>query len=150
MDAELSIKLIERDWAALAAQCARLYLGEPKLVDLQVFITVVIEEADGPFLAALECDDYNVQAPLLDFADPDDPVHRGKPYWPKYANAPMNSIMIGERNVPIMCTPGTRGYHLHTSHAAERFDPSTWPLALSATLLWRLTHEMGDYQGRGL
>lgn len=150
MDAALSIRLIERDWAALAAQCSRLRLGDPRREGLEVFIGVPVAEVDDPFEAVLECDEYNAVAPLLDFVDPADPMRRGAPYWPKFETAPMNNIEIGARKVPILCTPGTRGYHLHNSHRAERFEPAAWTLAYSADLLWRLTHQMGAYQGRGL
>ena len=150
MDTELSIKLVERDWAALAAQCSRLDLGQPRRLDLDVFITVPVAEATEQFVAVLECDEYDALAPLLDFTDPEVPTRRGAPYWPKFADAPMNSVTVGTRTVPILCTPGTRGYHLHQSHHAEHFERTTWPLARSATLLWRLTHEMGSYEGRGV
>lgn len=150
MDAELSIRLVERDWAALAAQCSRLHLGDPRREGLEVFIAVPVTEVDDPFEAVLECDEYNAVAPLLDFVDLSDPTRRGAPYWPKFETAPITSIEIGDRKVPMLCTPGTRGYHLHPSHRAERFEPTAWPLARSANLLWRLTHEMGTYQGRGV
>lgn len=150
MDAELSVMLVERDWAALVAQCSRLHLGQPRRVDLDVFITVPVEHANVQFTAVLECDEYDALAPLLDFVDPEDPALRGAPYWPKFTDAPMNSVAIGTRTVPILCTPGTRGYHLHQSHNTERFERTAWPLARSATLLWRLTHEMGTYERRGV
>lgn len=150
MDAELSINLVERDWAALVAQCSRLNLGQPRRTGLDVFIKVRVEKVDEEFMAVLECDEYNALAPLLDFADREDLTRRGAPYWPKFADAPMNSVVIGTRAVPILCTPGTRGYHLHQSHRAERFAPADWPLSRSAALLWRLTHEMGPYERRGV
>jgi hypothetical protein len=54
------------------------------------------------------------------------------------------------RNVPILCTPGTRGYHLHPSHCGEAHDKAIWTLSRQASLLGRLMSQMGTYLGRGL
>ena len=150
MDLELVQAVIERDWAAFAAQSARLGLGAPTRAGTSIFVPVQPPGSAEEFLAVLSCDDYDVIAPLLDFADPGNPVSRGGAYWPRIAGAPMNSIVYAGVTMPIVCTPGTRGYHLHSSHAAENWPASTWRLPKVASLLWRFTHRMGTYQGRGL
>lgn len=150
MDTALSILAIERDWAAFAAQCARLGLGQPTRTGIEVFVPLVPVATTDRFLAVLSCDDYDLIAPLLDFADPDQPGQRGGPHWPKMADAPMNSVAVHDTTVPIVCTPGTRGYHLHSSHSAEQHPRSTWSLPRVAALLWHLTQNMGPYQGRGV
>lgn len=150
MDIELVRAVIDRDWAAFAAQSARLGLGTPTRTDTDIFIPLQPIEADEEFLAVLSCDDYDMIAPLLDFANPGNPAERGSGYWPKMAGAPMNSIVYAGRTIPIICTPGTRGYHLHVSHKAESWPPSTWKLPKVASLLWRFAHEMGPYRGHGL
>ena len=43
-------------------------------------------------------------------------------------DAPYNEIAYGGRRVPILCTPGTLGYHLHPSHHTEVHDKSIWDL----------------------
>lgn len=150
MDIELVHAVIDRDWAAFAAPSARLGLGTPTRTDTDIFVPLQAPGSSEEFLAVLSCDDYDVIAPLLDFADPGNPAERGGPYWPKMAGAPMNSIAYAGRTIPIICTPGTRGYHLHPSHKAENWPASTWKLPKVASLLWRFAHEMGAYQGRGL
>ena len=150
MDIELVHAVIDRDWAAFAAQSARLGLGIPTRTDTDIFIPLQPIGASEEFLAVLGCDDYDTIAPLLDFANPGNPAERGGAYWPKMAEAPMNSISYSGRTIPIICTPGTRGYHLHTSHKAESWPASTWKLPKVASLLCRFAHEMGPYRGRGL
>ena len=135
---------------AFAAQSALLGLGTPVRTDTDIFVPLKPIESSDEFLAVLGCDDYDVVAPLLDFADPGNPAERGGAYWPKMEGAPMNSIAYAGRTVPIICTPGTRGYHLHTSHKAESWPASTWKLPKVASLLARFAHEMGPYGGRGL
>lgn len=141
--------LIDRDWAAFAAQSRRLGLGEPRRTDTDILMAVCPAGTDETYLAILSCDGYDSVAPLLDFGDPADPASRGASHWPKMSGAPMNAINYGGVNVPIICCPGTRGYHLHPSHAAESWPASTWRLPKVASLLWRFAH-MGQYQGRGL
>jgi hypothetical protein len=150
VDIELVNAVIDRDWAAFAAQSARLGLGTPTRTITDILVPLQPIGSSEEFLAVLSCDDYDVIAPLLDFADPGNPAERGGPYWPKMADAPINSIAYAGRTIPIICTPGTRGYHLHTSHKAESWPASTWKLAKVASLLWRFTHKMGAYHGRGL
>jgi hypothetical protein len=150
MDIELITAVIDRDWADFAAQSRRLGLGEPQRAGTDILVPVQPAGTTEEFLAVLSCDDYDTIAPLLDFADPADPAARGRAYWPRMASAPMNSIAYNETAVPIICTPGTRGYHLHPSHAAEAWTPATWRLPKVASLLWRFSREMGPYQGRGL
>jgi len=150
VDVELVYAVIDRDWAAFAVQSARLGLGTPTRTGTDIFIPLQPIDSSEEFLAVLSCDDYDMIAPLLDFANPSNPAERGGAYWPKMAGAPMNSIPYAGRTIPIICTPGTRGYHLHSSHKAESWPASTWRLPRAASLLWRFTHEMGPYQGRGL
>ena len=150
MDLELVHAVIDRDWAAFAAQSARLRLGTPSRADTDIFVPLQPPGTTDQFLAVLGCGDYDTIAPLLDFADPGNPAERGGAYWPRIAGAPMNSISHGGVTVPIICTPGTRGYHLHPSHVAETWQASTWRLPKVASLLWRFIHQMGTYQGRGL
>lgn len=64
--------------------------------------------------------------------------------------APYNEIVFRGRHVPILCTPGTLGYHLHPSHHTESHDKACWSLPRQATLIARLMNGMGAYQGRGL
>ena len=150
MDIELVHAVIDRDWAAFAAQSGRLGLGTPIRTGTDIFVPLQPTGASEEFLAVLGCDEYDMIAPLLDFADPGSPAERGGAYWPKMGGAPMNSIVYAGRTIPIICTPGTRGYHLHTSHAAESWPASTWKLPKVASLLWRFAHGMGPYRGRGL
>jgi hypothetical protein len=150
MDAALVGAVIDRDWPALSAQVARLGLGSPDRAGMEIRILARPAGADEDYLAVLECDGYDAIAPLLDFADPQDPTQRGRRFWPRMAAAPMNSVTVGDRPVPIICTPGTRGYHIHASHHAETHPRSTWRLAAVATLLHRFLNQMGPYQGRGL
>lgn len=150
MDAALIHAVIDRDWPALTAQAARLGLGSPHRTGMEIHIPVRPAGASEGYLAILECDGYDAVAPLLDFADPEHPDQRGGRFWPQMGTAPMNSVALGERSVPIICTPGTRGYHLHPSHAQENHPRSTWRLSAVATLLNRFLTQMGPYQGRGI
>jgi hypothetical protein len=150
VDLELVHAVIERDWAAFAAQSARLGLGTPSRADTTILIPLQPPGSGEEFLAFLGCDSYDAVAPLLDFANPSNPTERGRSFWPRIVGAPMNSVVYEDVTVPIVCTPGTRGYHVHPSHAAENWPASTWRLPRVASLLWRFTHQMGSYQGRGL
>jgi hypothetical protein len=150
MDLGLVYAVIDRDWADFAAQSHRLGLGVPNRVGTDIFMPLQPPGASEAFLAVLGCDDYDTIAPLLDFANPGNPAERGRAHWPKIAGAPMNSIEYEGTAMPIICTPGTRGYHLHSSHAKENWPASTWKLAKVASLLWRFTCQMGAYQGRGV
>jgi hypothetical protein len=150
VDIELVHAIIDRDWAAFAAQSAPRGIGNPNRTDTDILIPLQHLGSSDEFLAILSCDDYDTIAPLLDFANPGNPAERGGAYWPKMAGAPMNSIAYADRTIPIICTPGTRGYHLHTSHKAESWPASTWKLPKVASLLWRFAYEMGPYGGRGL
>src|ERR1022692_2134693 len=150
MDIELVNAVIDRDWAAFAAQSRQLGLSEPRRTGTDIFSLILRSAPTEEFRAVLGCDDYDAVAPLLDFADPADPATRGASYWPKMASAPMNSIVYDGVAMPIICTPGTRGYHLHPSHAAENWPSDTWRLPKVASLLWRFSRRMGPCQGRGL
>ena len=150
MDEELSIRLIERDWEAFHRQARLLALGEPVRSGTRIDLPVVPAGSDDRFVAVLLCDGYDAVAPLLDFADPDHPESLGAAFWPRMQAAPMNSVPLGGRTVPIVCTPGTRGYHAHPSHASESYRRETWRLPAVATVLHRLLRTMGPYVGRGL
>jgi hypothetical protein len=149
MDPELVQQLIDRDWAPLLAQARRLGLGEPKRHEERIELLVTPQGTDTRFRAVLLCDGYDATAPLLDFADPET-GELGCAHWPHMANAPYNAITYDGRHVPILCTPGTRGYHLHPSHRGEHYDKSIWKLARQASLLGRLMTQMGPYVGRGV
>lgn len=150
MDTALAIKLIDRDWPAFIRQLRLLDLGVPELAGTRIDLVVTPTGSTDRFVAVLECDGYDAQAPLLDFADPDDRASLGAAHWPRIDGAPMNSVAIGGRSVPILCTPGTRGYHLHSSHIAETHAREIWRLPAVATLLHRFLRTMGPYQGRGV
>lgn len=150
MDAALVEAVIERDWPRFLEQAARLQLGTPTRKEIRIDLTVQPAGVDEMFRAVLRCDGYDGQAPLLDFAALNDPERMGREYWPRMANAPMNAIEFEGRHLPIICTPGTRGYHLHQSHMAEAHDPKVWRLARVASLLARFLRRMGPYAGRGL
>jgi hypothetical protein len=150
VDPELVQAVIERDWGAFVAQSTRLGLDVPSRAGTDVFVPVRPKDSTEMFFAVLSCDDYDLVAPLLDFADPQDRDQRGAKFWPRMAAAPMNSIVYEEKTLPIICTPGTRGYHLHPSHSAENWPATTWRLPRVASLLWRFTYEMGPYGGRGV
>jgi hypothetical protein len=149
VDDALASALIDRDWAPFLAQVRRLGLGEPRRTDTRIDIPARPPKSEDELLAVLFCDGYDAQAPMLDFADPEDSSKVGGAYWPRIEGAPMNSIQWNGRTVPIICTPGTRGYHLHQSHVAEQHPSETWRLARVAGLLSRFLR-MGPYGGRGL
>jgi hypothetical protein len=149
MQDELAEALIERDWSPFLEQARRLCLGVPVRTGIRVDISVRPVKSDQDFAAVLFCDDYDSQAPLLDFCDPAAPASLGAEHWPRMSNAPMNSIPFQGRQVPILCTPGTRGYHLHSSHHTEDHPRTTWRLANVASLL-SMFMRMGTYQGRGV
>jgi hypothetical protein len=150
MDDALAIKLIERDWQAFVEQAARLGLGQPVRDGLRIDLPVTPIGTEEVFWAVLLCDGYDAQAPLLDFADAEKPELLGAAYWPKLSNAPMNAVVVDGRSVPIVCTPGTRGYHLHSSHVNEAYERVTWRLPAVASLLHTFLRKMGPYTGRGL
>jgi hypothetical protein len=149
MQDELAEALIERDWAPFLEQASRLGLGVPVRTGIRVNVPVRPVKVDQDFVAVLFCDGYDSQAPLLDFCDPAEPARLGAEHWPRMSNAPMNSILFQGRQIPILCTPGTRGYHLHSSHHTEDHPRTAWRLAKIASLL-SIFMRMGDYQGRGL
>lgn len=150
MDAALTEALIDRDWAPFVAQARRLGLGTPTRTGSRVDMIVVPRETDEQFRAVLLCDDYDAVAPLLDFADVEVGESLGREHWPRMGGAPYNEIAYRGRSVPILCTPGTRGYHLHPSHCSEVHDKRIWRLARQAALIARLMTQMGPYIGRGL
>lgn len=150
MDEALAIKLIERDWEAFVAQSRRLALGDPIRTGTRIDLLTSPTGTDERFRPVLLCDGYDAQAPLLDFADLDDGDILGGPYWPRMQNAPMNSVTVAGRTMPIICTPGTRGYHLHSSHVAETYSRETWRLPTVASLLHVFLRKMGPYAGRGI
>jgi len=149
VDDALVNALLDRDWEPFAEQVRRLGLGDPSHANSRINIPVEPPGTDDEFLAVLFCDGYDAQAPLLDFADPNNPADVGGPYWPRIEGAPMNSVVWNGRTVPIICTPGTRGYHLHQSHVAEQHPRERWRLPVVATLLARFLR-MGPYRGRGV
>jgi hypothetical protein len=150
MDSTLVAKLIERDWPTFLRQLRLLDLGVPELAGTRIDMIVAPRGSTDQFVAVLECDNYDAQAPLLDFADMDDRASLGAAHWPRIEGAPMNSVSIDGRSVPILCTPGTRGYHVHSSHMGETHAREVWRLPAVATLLHRFLRMMGSYQGRGL
>ncbi len=150
MEEALTLQLIERDWPALLHQARVLGLGEPTRTGTRIDIPVIPVDSDDRFLAVLLCADYDAVAPLLDFADPEDPALTGRSYWPRMASAPINGVEIGARYVPIICTPGTLGYHIHSSHSAEVHPRETWRLPVVATLVYKFLRTMGPYTGRGV
>jgi hypothetical protein len=150
MDDTLVESLIDRDWPAFFRACRALAVGTPERHGQVVRIRCMPSGTDTGYLAVLDCHGYNAVAPLLDFANPDDPHQTGREWWPNMANAPFNNIEIDGRHVPIVCVKGTRGYHLHPSHCTEAHDRSTWHLVASATLIHRLLHTWGPHQGRGV
>jgi hypothetical protein len=127
--------VIERDWPQFVEHARRLQLGEPTRDGIRIDMLVQPAGTDERFRAVLRCDGYDGQAPLLDFADVEDAMQLGRAHWPRMANAPMNAIEFEGRYLPIICTAGTRGYHLHQSHVAEVHEPGAWRLARVATLL---------------
>lgn len=150
MDAALVASLIERDWPPFVQACRTLAVGLPTREVERILLPCSPAGSDEKFLAVLECDDYDAQAPLLDFANPDDPSDFGRQWWPHMQGAPYNSVVVGGRDLPILCVRGTRGYHLHTSHSAEQHERSVWRLPVSATLIHRLLNQWGPYLKRGV
>lgn len=150
MDTALAEALIDRDWAPFASQARRLALGTPTRKETRVDLIVVPRDTHERFRAVLLCDDYDAIAPLLDFADIETGQHLGREHWPRMEAAPYNEIVYQGRSLPILCTPGTRGYHLHPSHYTEVHDKCVWTLARQAGLIARLMTQMGPYLGRGL
>lgn len=150
MDRELVASLIDRDFAPFAKACRTLGIGVPERSDDRITLPCRPRGTEEEFLAVVECDGYDSQAPLLDFANPDDPAEVGRKWWPSMQAAPFNTVVIGGRDLPILCVKGTRGYHLHPSHQAEQHDRSVWRLPETAVLIHRLLHEWGPYVKRGL
>lgn len=150
MEPELVETLLDRDWGAFVAQTRRLGLGRPTRCCTRIALTVSPPGTDERFRAVLLCDDYDAVAPLLDFADLRTGKDLGRAHWPRMRDAPYNEITFGGRHVPILCTPGTRGYHLHPSHHTEVHDKAIWTLPRQASLLGRLMTQMGPYCGRGM
>jgi hypothetical protein len=149
MDTALTNALIDRDWGDFTTQLKRLKLGSPQRNGTRIDIVVSAPDTAGQFRAALLCDDYDAIAPVLDFADLADPDLLGREYWPNIEGAPYNSVMYAGRYLPIICVVGTRGYHIHTSHAAEQHPKSSWRLPAVASLLHRFLR-MGRLVGRGI
>lgn len=151
MDIALVSRLVDRDWPAFELACQRLAVGTPTRRDATtITVACTPHGSEDRYLAVIECDDYDAQAPLLDFADPDDPTAVGRQWWPLMTAAPYNNVNRPDGgHLPILCVPGTRGYHLHSSHSAEIHDRVIWRLPTTAALLHRLLHRWGPYQGRG-
>jgi hypothetical protein len=150
VDDELVNELIERDWEPFVQQCERLLFASPTRENVRIDLLVTAPGTSERFRPVLFCDDYDANAPLLDFADVQTGTSIGRQHWPKMATAPMNSIQYEGRYVPIACVKGTRGYHLHPSHVAESHSRETWRLPAVATFIWRLFNQWGPYQGRGV
>lgn len=150
MDAALVASLVDRDWEPFVQTCRTLAVGTPWRDGERILVPCVPAGTEEGFLALVECDDYDAQAPLLDFANPQDPGDFGRQWWPHMQGAPYNGVVVGGRDLPILCVKGTRGYHLHTSHSAEQYGRSVWRLPVTATLLHRLLHQWGPYVKRGV
>jgi hypothetical protein len=150
MDCELVDALLDRDWGPFAAQARRLGLGRPVRRGTRIAMAANPTGTDEKFRAVLLCEDYDAVAPLLDFADPTTGEELGRQHWPHMQNAPYNEITYRGRQIPILCTPGTLGYHLHPSHHTEVHDKRIWSLPRQASLIARLMTQMGPYRGRGL
>ena len=150
MDELLAIQLIKRDWAAFVRQTKLLGLGRPVRRGTRIDLLVRPEGANEAFVAVLFCDDYDGRAPRLDFADPKNRKNVGREFWPRMANAPITSVEYEGRTLAIICTPGTYGYHIHSSHDKEAHPRETWKLPAVASLLHRFLTKMGPYQGRGV
>ena len=150
MDTALVTAIIDRDWEDFESSCRRLGFGTPVRSDGVISLTCRPRGTDDEFLAVILCDDYDAKAPLLDFGDPASSEDIGRQWWPRMAAAPMNNISYEGRHLPILCVPGTRGYHLHPSHCNEAHARAAWRLPVTATILQRLLHQWGPYQGRGL
>lgn len=150
MDAVLIASLLDRDWPSFVAHAQRLGLGQPQRTGTRLDLIVTAPGTTELFRPVLLCEDYDAAAPLLDFADVEAGESLGGQHWPRMSGAPYNEITYAGRRVPILCTPGTLGYHLHPSHHAEVHDKSVWTLARQASLISRLMTQMGTYQGRGV
>ena len=150
MDAALVTSVIDRDWDDFESACRRLGIGRPIRSGTVITVRCTPAASDELFLAVVECDGYDAQAPLVNFGDPTSSDDRGRHWWPRMGTAPMNNISLGDQQLPILCVPGTRGYHLHPSHSTEQHPRSAWRLPVTATILHRFLHQWGPYQGRGL
>jgi hypothetical protein len=150
VDDELVDELIGRDWEPFVNACERLQIGEPIRDGTRVDVSLTAPGTDERFRTVLLCDGYDAQAPLLDFAEVESGASLGREHWPRLAGAPMNSISYDGRYLPIVCVPGTRGYHLHSSHSNEAHERSIWRLPAVATLIWRMFNQWGPLQGRGV
>jgi hypothetical protein len=109
VDAALVASIIDRDWDDFESACRRLRIGTPIRSDAVISVYCTPTGADEPYLAVVACDDYDAQAPLLDFGDPAGSDDAGRHWWPRMGSAPMNNVTLNGRHVPIMCVPGTRG-----------------------------------------
>ncbi len=149
MDESLVNAVIDRDWTRFVGQAHRLGFRDPTRTNTRIDLPVRPPGTEEDFLAVLLCDGYDAQPPLLDFADPEYPEQLGGAHWPRIEGAPMNSVLWNGRTVPIICTPGTRGYHLHQSHCSEQHPRESWRLSAVVTIVWRFLR-MGPYKGRGI
>ena len=150
MDSELVLRLIDRDWGGFVSACERLGLGVPNRDLTRIDLVTTAPGTKERFRSVLLCDDYDAQAPILDFADVETGSMRGREQWPQMADAPLNSVSVDGTYLPILCWPGTRGYHIHQSHTGETYPRSVWCLTAVATVLWRLFNKCGSLQGRGV
>lgn len=151
MDAALVEAAIDRDWGAFARQAVRLGLGDPTRTSERIDLTIRPAGADKDYFAVLFCDNYDVQAPFLDFAHKAGSDELGRGFWPKMSGATIAEIGRDGRSVPIICSPGTLGYHLHSSHCSEQHPPSTWRLPRVASLLHGFSAGWGrPYHAGGL
>src|ERR1700723_2412527 len=107
MDTALVSQLLDRDWPIFVSACKRLGLSPPSRSESTLSLQCRPKGTSDEFLAILSCDDYDAQAPLLDFADPSGSGDIGRQWWPQMAGAPNNSIVLDERHLPILCVPGT-------------------------------------------
>ena len=150
IDEELVTRVIDRDWRDFEAACRRLGVGIPTIAGQRISIPCIPAASADQYLAIVECVDYDAQAPLLQFADPAGSGDIGRQWWPRMATAPINNIVLDGAHTPILCVPGTLGYHLHPSHCNEQHPRTAWRLPVVAAILHRFLHQWGPYQGRGL
>lgn len=74
----------------------------------------------GMFLPVLriKADNYDLEPPLIEFADPNTEEKLPEGKWPTGSGiASGNNLYPG----PIICITGNRTYHTHSSHLTEQF-----------------------------
>jgi len=147
MDRALSIRILDSHWERTLAQARSLGIetSRDEKDPLLVYVRYCFQSPGDRYLGLLSCEDYDEKPPRLDFANPENPADQGKQWWPKMSQAPV----VLENGQTVLCTPGTRGYHEHSSHRGETHPKSVWYLPKVLSVLWKYFH-WGDYQGRGI